>query len=121
VNATDGRCLDILENEGPLTAGRLAELSGLTTAAVTTVLDRLEKAGYARRVRDESDRRRVIVEVSPGLAARGEKIWGPLGKEARAQLERMSMEELAAATEFFRRSRELNERHVERVRRLSFD
>ena len=68
INRTDGRCLDILENQGPMTAGRLAELSGLTTAAVTSVLDRLEKAGYARRVRDENDRRQVIVELTPRLA-----------------------------------------------------
>ena len=52
INRTDGRCLDIVENQGPLTAGRLAELSGLTSAAVTAVLDRMERAGYARRVRD---------------------------------------------------------------------
>ena len=50
INRTDLRCLNIIDNSGPMTAGRLAELSGLTTAAVTSVLDRLELAGYARRV-----------------------------------------------------------------------
>src|ERR671930_226869 len=65
INRTNGRCLDIIENQGPMTAGRLAQLSGLTTAAVTAVLDRLERAGYARRRRDESHRRQVNLELTP--------------------------------------------------------
>jgi DNA-binding MarR family transcriptional regulator len=121
INRTDGRCLDILENQGPMTAGRLAELSGLTTAAVTAVLDRLEKAGYARRVRDQKDRRQVIVELTPLLAERGAKIWGPLGKEATAEIGRMSVEQLKLVMEFFRRGRDVNRRHIERVRSLSFE
>ena len=121
INRTDGRCLDIVENQGPMTAGRLAELSGLTTAAVTAVLDRLERAGYARRVRDAKDRRHVIVELTPLMAERGSKIWGPLGKDAMTQIGRMSTEELRLVMEFFRRGRAVNERHVERVRNLSFD
>jgi DNA-binding MarR family transcriptional regulator len=121
INRTDGRCLDIVENHGPITAGRLAELSGLTTAAVTAVLDRLERAGYARRVRDAKDRRQVIVELTPLMAERGSQIWGPLGREAMTEIGRMSVDELKLVMEFFRRGREVNERHVERVRNLSFD
>ena len=121
INRTDGRCLDIVENQGPITAGRLAELSGLTTAAVTAVLDRLERAGYARRVRDAKDRRQVIVELTPLMAERGGQIWGPLGKDAVTDIGRMSIEELRLVMEFFRRGRAVNERHVERVRNLSFD
>ena len=121
INRTDGRCLDIVENHGPMTAGRLAELSGLTTAAVTAVLDRLERAGYARRVRDANDRRHVIVELTPLMAERGGKIWGPLGKDAVTDIGRMSTAELRLVMEFFRRGRAVNERHVERVRNLSFD
>ncbi|HZD79103.1 MAG TPA: MarR family transcriptional regulator, partial [Actinomycetota bacterium] len=48
INRTDGRCLEIMERSGGLTAGRLASESGLTTGAVTAVLDRLEQAGYVR-------------------------------------------------------------------------
>jgi DNA-binding MarR family transcriptional regulator len=97
--------------------GRLAELSGLTTAAVTSVLDRLERAEYARRVRDQPDRRQVIVELTPLLAERAGPIWGPLGEEATAALARMSVEELKGVMEFFRYGIELNKRHLERVRR----
>jgi DNA-binding MarR family transcriptional regulator len=121
INRTDARCLNIIENQGPLTAGRLAQLSGLTTAAVTSVLDRLERAGYARRRRDEEDRRQVIVEVTPLLVERAKRIWGPVGEEGRARLMRLSADELKSLTEYFRLGRDLNERHVERVRKLSFD
>ena len=118
INRTDLRCLNIVENAGPMTAGRLAELSGLTTAAVTSVLDRLERAGYARRVRGGVDRRQVSVEVTPLLAERATPIWGPLGEEARALLMRMPEEKLQGLIEFYRLGIELNERHIERVRHL---
>ena len=118
INRTDLRCLNIIDNSGPMTAGRLAELSGLTTAAVTSVLDRLERAGYARRVRDQPDRRQVMVDVTPLLAERATPIWGPLGEEARSTLSRMSAEELRALIDFYRLGIELNERHIERVRHL---
>jgi DNA-binding MarR family transcriptional regulator len=121
VNRTDLRCMNIVENQGPMTAGRLAELSGLTTAAVTAVLDRLERAGYARRVRDTNDRRQVIVELTPLLRERATQIWSPIGKEAHELLARMSVDELKAVMEYFRGGRDLNERHVERVRNLSFE
>ncbi len=58
---TDLECLDFLLLSGPSTAGKLSELTGLTTGAVTAMIDRLEKAGYVRRTRDEHDRRKVIV------------------------------------------------------------
>jgi DNA-binding MarR family transcriptional regulator len=119
INRTDLRCLNIVDNQGPMTAGRLAELSGLTTAAVTSVLDRLERAGYARRVRDQEDRRQVMVEVTPLLAERATPIWGPLGEEARSALMRLPAEGLQALIDFYRLGIELNERHIERVRHLA--
>jgi DNA-binding MarR family transcriptional regulator len=121
INRTDMRCLNIVDNQGQITAGQLADLSGLTTAAVTSVLDRLERAGYARRVRDEADRRQVFVETTPLLRERAEKIWGPLGKDAAAEFERMSVQELKGVIDYHRAGRDLNRRHVERVRKLSFD
>ena len=121
INRTDLRCLNIVDNQGPMPAGRLAELSGLTTAAVTSVLDRLERAGYARRVRDQEDRRQVIVELTPLVAERAGPIWSPLGDEAMAALTRMSVDELNAVIDFFRFGIELNRKHVERVGGLGFD
>jgi DNA-binding MarR family transcriptional regulator len=65
VSPTDYKCLDIVMRGGrPLTAGQIATMSGLSTGAVTGVIDRLEKRGFARRVRDPHDRRKVLVEVT---------------------------------------------------------
>ena len=61
LDPTAWECLTLLFEQGPVTAGRLAELTGLTTGAVTGLVDRLEGAGYVRRERDPKDRRRVIV------------------------------------------------------------
>ena len=61
IHSTDNECLDFLLLNGPATAGQLSELTGLTTGAITAVIDRLEKAGYVQRARDQEDRRKVIV------------------------------------------------------------
>lgn len=65
LNSTDLECLDLLDMAGPTTAGHLAQHAGLTTGAMTAVIDRLERAGYVRRLRDPQDRRHVLVEVLP--------------------------------------------------------
>jgi DNA-binding MarR family transcriptional regulator len=62
LHITDHKCLDLFRQYGAMPAGRLAELTGLTTGAVTGIIDRLEKAGYVRRANDPKDRRRTIVE-----------------------------------------------------------
>ncbi|MFU8849721.1 MarR family winged helix-turn-helix transcriptional regulator [Micromonospora sp. SL1-18] len=67
VNATDMRCIQMLQH-GPLTAGELARRTGLTTASMTGLIDRLELAGLVARVRDPADRRRVLVELQPDRA-----------------------------------------------------
>jgi DNA-binding MarR family transcriptional regulator len=61
ISSADMDCIDFVNVEGRMTAGRLAELTGLTTGAITGVVDRLEKAGFVRRERDESDRRKVFI------------------------------------------------------------
>src|SRR6201995_5135996 len=65
ISASDMDCMDFLNLEGRMTAGRLAELTGLTTGAITGVIDRLEKAGFVRREGDESDRRKVFITPVP--------------------------------------------------------
>src|SRR3989442_533475 len=66
MTVTDLQVMDVLESTGPSTAGQLADLTGLTTGAITGMLNRLEEAGLVRRERDESDARRVIVRLAPG-------------------------------------------------------
>ena len=120
INRTDGRCMDIIDREGPVSAGRLAEASGLTTAAVTAVIDRLEKAGYARRLSDPSDRRRVLVELTPLARERAEVIWGPF-QIFRVELEKLTKDQLEFLLEFHRRGREYNEQRAAEVRELRFE
>ncbi|MFI9598051.1 MarR family transcriptional regulator [Nonomuraea sp. NPDC052265] len=67
INVTDFNCLAVLDKEGPMTAHELAEHIGLTRGgAITAAIDRLERAGYASRRRDATDRRRVLVELVRG-------------------------------------------------------
>lgn len=78
ISNSDLECMDILYLEGRVTAGRLAEVTGLTTGAITGVVDRLEKAGYVRRERDASDRRKVFISVVPEKAAEIGKFYVPM-------------------------------------------
>ena len=75
VSSSDLECLDFLNIEGRVTAGRLAELTGLTTGAITGVVDRMEKAGLVRRERDESDRRKVFIATVPENIAKVGKFY----------------------------------------------
>jgi DNA-binding MarR family transcriptional regulator len=119
INRTDGRCLDVIDREGPVAAGRLAQASGLTTAAVTAVIDRLEKAGYARRVGDPDDRRRVLVELTPLARERSELIWGPFSQFGDV-LSRYTVEQLELLRDFHRMGREYNEARAAEVRGMRF-
>jgi DNA-binding MarR family transcriptional regulator len=120
LNETDLHCVNIIENGGGISAGGLAKEAGLTTGAVTGVIDRLERAGYARRVPDPGDRRRVRVEVTPRFYERSAEIWAPLRADWGTELaKRFSAAELEAAIEFLRATNELAGRHLERVTELS--
>jgi DNA-binding MarR family transcriptional regulator len=77
LDRTAYRCLDILDQDGPMTAGQLAERARLSPGAMTALLDRLEKRGFARRTRDTADRRRVLVEVTPELRKMAARLYGP--------------------------------------------
>src|SRR6202048_4965537 len=75
ISSSDLECLDFLNLEGRVTAGRLAEVTGLTTGAITGVVDRLEKAGLVRRERDASDRRKVFIAIVPENVAKIRQIY----------------------------------------------
>jgi DNA-binding MarR family transcriptional regulator len=115
VNRTDLRCLDLLFN-GSLSAGALAEACGLSPAATTTLIDRLERKGYLRRGRDPGDRRRVVVEMTELARDRAWQFYGPLVKEGGADLARYSDAQLVLIADFLDRSRALVERHRDRAR-----
>src|SRR6266496_5266946 len=61
LHSTDQECLDFLLLNGPSTAGQLSKYTGLTSGAVTAMVDRLIKAGYVRREHSEEDRRKVVI------------------------------------------------------------
>jgi DNA-binding MarR family transcriptional regulator len=122
LNRTDTRCLDIIERLDGVSAGRLASEAGLSTGAVTTVLDRLERAGYARRVQDPGDRRRVLVELTPAVRRELQELYAPLADATMRQLEGYTTDEVSLVRDFMRDNRRLNEAHAERVRvRRRFD
>jgi DNA-binding MarR family transcriptional regulator len=116
LNRTDTRCLDIIERLDGVSAGRLAREAGLSTGAVTTVLDRLERAGYARRVQDPGDRRRVLVELTPAARRELQELYAPLVDATMRQLEGYTTDEVSLVRDFMRDNRRLNEAHAERVR-----
>ena len=114
VNATDHRCLDLLDQRGPMTAGALAEALGLSRSAVTTVLDRLEQRRYVRRGPNPDDRRQVVVALTPLLYRRARELYGD-GNEVVAMLGRYSVDDLALLRDFVRWDRELNEGRAHRL------
>lgn len=119
ISTTDLHCINIIESRDGLTAGELAVESGLTTGAVTAVIDRLDRAGFARRAPDESDRRKVKVEVTPAFYERAREIWGPVAKDWQDSLAtRFSADELGTIGSFLSQVGEMTARHAERVRGL---
>src|SRR6201997_4777839 len=100
ISNSDMDCMDFLNFEGRMTAGRLAELTGLTTGAITGLIDRLEKSGYVRRERDESDRRKVFIAVVPETAARIGRLYVPMQQSMQKVWSRYSEEELRLLLRF---------------------
>lgn len=115
VNQTDLLAMDILQRRGRITAGELAREMNLTTGAVTALVDRLERAGYADRVHDETDRRRVLIELSQkALDAVGE-IFRPMAMDWQEYMDRCTMAELELILEFVKGAEAVVTKHMERV------
>lgn len=118
LSATEEKALDLLERFGPLTAGELGARSGLAPASITGLVDRLEKKGFARRIRDEEDRRRVLIELDRSRLAS----FGPLFVDFVQGLERLlagyTVEQLETILHFMRESTRIQE---EATRRLTGD
>jgi DNA-binding MarR family transcriptional regulator len=112
LSRTDMRCLDLLGRQGPMTAGQLAEETGLSTGAVTFLLDRLEEAGMVKRRRDTDDRRRIWVELVPSAKRKLQHAQAPIVEEMRAVSQRFKEEELAIVRDFMREAKEVFQRQV---------
>jgi DNA-binding MarR family transcriptional regulator len=109
LNRTDLRCLGIIYRRGRVTAGELAEESGLTPGAITTVLDRMERGGYANRVADPGDRRRVLVVSTAATREVGARVYGEVEVAGSAELEGHGTAELAVIRDYLRRLRSVYE------------
>ena len=118
LNRTDLRCVDLLL-EQPRSPKELADAAGLSQSAMTTALDRLERMGYARRVRDDPDRRRLRVHLTPELLALIGELFGPVAAEAAAEAERYSEAELELLTSFFTGGSARRARYTHRIRVLA--
>ncbi len=119
LNTTDQRCLDLVERasrEGPVTAGRLAELTGLTTGAVTGVLDRLERAGFVRREKDPEDRRQVQIKLDPERLPKLAALFEPLSEGFAELSSRHTPDQQAAIVAFLRGASALLARETLRLR-----
>src|SRR5437016_2357296 len=94
ISGSDLECLDFLNLEGRVTAGRLAEVTGLTTGAITGVVDRLEKAGLVRRERDSEDRRKVFIAIVAENVAKIGRLYEPMQRAVLKDWETYSEAEL---------------------------
>jgi DNA-binding MarR family transcriptional regulator len=111
VNRTDLRVLELIGTGGAQAPTALADTLGYTTGGITTVLDRLERAGYVRRRPDPRDRRRLIIEGTPLLTEREGQIFGELMGSTRALIASYSDAELTAIRDFLERARSTFEAH----------
>ena len=106
VNSSDLECLDGIVMRGPLAAGELARATGLTTGAITGVIDRLAKAGFVKREHDPADRRKVLVRALPAVERRIMPLFRPMEQTALAMLATYDDKELAFLLGFLQRAHE---------------
>lgn len=112
LNATDIRCLSLIRfhPDGLVTAGWLSDITGLTTGAITHIVDRLEKRGFIERIRDTEDRRKVFVRIRPESFVEIESQYEALGRSYGGVIEHYSDSELMLITDYLEKMSEMTER-----------
>jgi DNA-binding MarR family transcriptional regulator len=118
INQTDVRCLEFLLDDVPEAGpGLLADRLGITTGAVTTMLDRLERVGYLSRTTHPTDRRKTIVRATEQARQLSSRLTGALTHSAdRALLDGYTIAEADLIVDFMRRAGAITNRHVTRLR-----
>jgi DNA-binding MarR family transcriptional regulator len=119
IHRTDGRLLDVLQMAGRMSAGELAKAGHLSPGALTAALDRLERAGYVRRVPDANDRRRVLVEITDRMHALTGQLYGPLAAAGDSMLRDLTDEHLTIMRDVMREAARLQMEQADRVRKRS--
>ena len=117
LNASDHKCADLICNEtGPITAGRLAEITGLSTGAITGVIDRLERAGFVSRVPDAEDRRRVVIKGTEERAPDIRHLFLPMMHGMAKLYENYTDEQLKLIVGFMRGCGEVSDAQIRLLR-----
>lgn len=117
INPTDLNCLNILSFSGQMTAGELARATGLTTASITGVVDRLEQAGFVTRVRDAQDRRRVVIHLNVQKAVGTvTPVFGPMMGAWQRMADTYSDDELQLIVGFYGQMEQILRDHLAKLR-----
>lgn len=116
INRTDGRCIDVIDRRGELTAGELAKEVGLTTGAVTAMVDRLEVAGLVQRKNDPADRRKVLIQLTGDAKQLAADIYGQMAQATAPLIDDLSDSDLLTLISFFDTSRRVNLELAQTVR-----
>ena len=106
ISSRDLECLDMIVLKGRVTAGELAAATGLTTGAITGLIDRLEKARFACRERDDRDRRKVFVRALPRVETDIMPLYASLQSRMHALMDELSDQDIDRLLAFFSASRD---------------
>ncbi len=117
LTVSDLECLDYLADVESATAGQIAERTNLTTGAVTSMLRRLQQAGYVRAERDPADRRRVIVTLRPERAAELERPYEGFAKRAKQLIEGYNVDEVMLLVRHYDRMQAMYLAELDRLRK----
>lgn len=120
LTAVERKCLDVLARNGPMAAKEISEHTGLTSGAVTGLVERLRAAGFVDRQTDPDDRRRIVVSLlpNPTLDEIHARVFGPLGVDMARLTGSYSPEQLLTIADFLRRTTDILVANTARVGRM---
>lgn len=118
LNRTDLKCVSVIAQRKRVAVGEIGKAAGLTRGAMTTALDRIEHAGYARRLRDPDDRRGVLVELTDKGRKAIDAIWGEYVRNAETFFSRYTTSELRTILRYLQEGRSAQEANMARVKIL---
>src|SRR5262245_26740882 len=118
LNRTDLKCLSVIAQRGPVAVGEIGKVAGLTRGAMTTALDRIERAGYARRIRHPNDRRGVLAEFTDKGKKAIDAIWGEYIRNSEKFFAGYSIAELKTILRYLQEGREAQETNMARVKMI---
>ncbi len=113
--SVDLECLDMIVLNGPVTAGKIAEHTKLTTGAVTGLIDRLQKKGFVERIDAPADRRKVLVQIVQENIKSISDLYLPMSKATKEMMKRYTAEELDLVAGFMEKSAEIGQRRAEEL------